>query len=241
MKYIVYGLYKKQIDTISSIDDSLYYIGITDEKNLYFRMKNHFKDCNIHKINILNKYGLNYKILWYTNTKEESEKREEFLISWFKRDIDGGILTNIALSVRDYSYLNKPISNVSRKRMQKARKKWLSKSESLKKARDCQLSVPYEQVMKLIELWANNPFESKTFFCKKHNINRGKFKDWCILYKPEYLSLSVKLKYEVFNHITLIRNEYNTLNDAIVYSAKIHNIDFKQCRSIYFSYHKKYH
>jgi hypothetical protein len=203
MNYI-YGLYKKNIAyKTNSLFEHLFYIGIAGgEKNLYHREKNHRRErSNPQKLNIIAKYDFELKILWKTHTIEDLKNREEFLIRWFGRKSDGGILTNILSSADDFSLCHKPKTEQTKKRIAKALKN-INKNHDTKIAnRDRNLTKPYQEIIDLIETWAQNPLESQQFFANKHKISRSKFKDWIRLYKPEYIGLTKRKKLEIFQSI----------------------------------------
>jgi len=203
--YYIYGLYKKNIRYEQrSLSEHLFYIGIASNKiNLYHREKNHRKEkSNPHKLNIIAKYDFELKVLWEANTKEESIEREEFLIRWFGRKKDGGILTNILLSNYDLSLCHRPKSKATKNKISKALKKINEKEEIRLANRDRNLTKPYDEIIDLIEKWSMNPLESQQSFANRHNVSRSKFKDWIRLYKPEYIGLTKKRHLEIFHSIS---------------------------------------
>lgn len=201
-KYYIYGLYKKNIEyKTNSLDEHLFYIGITSNKNLYFREKNHRRDCNIYKINIINKYDFVLKIFWEVKTRQEAEEREEFLIRWFGKINNGGILVNMLDSAHDTRYTRSFSSEETKKKLSKALKR-ANENKNIRLAnRDRNLTTPYDKVLFLIEEWAKNPLETQQSFANRHNINRSKFKDWLRLYKPEYIGLTKKMHKQIFDSI----------------------------------------
>lgn len=203
MKYYIYGLYKKNTEYKTQyLSENLFYIGITSDKNLYSRQKNHRKEkFNPFKINIINKYDFFIKILWIVDTNHEAQERESFLIRWFKRVSEGGILVNVLGSYNDTSFARSFQSEQTKKRISKALKK-ANKNKDLRIAnRDRNLTVPYNKILDFIEEWAKNPLESQESFAKRNSISRSKFKDWLKLYKPEYIGLTKKTQKEIFDKV----------------------------------------
>jgi hypothetical protein len=205
MNYI-YGLYKKNITyktNNSFLSEHLFYIGIASgDKNLYHREKNHRREkSNPQKLNIIAKYDFELRILWKTEDIEDLKNREEFLIRWFGKKSDGGLLTNVLSSAQDLSLCHKPKTEQTKKRISNALKN-INKNQDIKKAnRDRNLTKPYSEIINLIEIWATNPLESQQSFADRYKISRSKFKDWLRLYKPEYIGLTKKKKLEIFQSI----------------------------------------
>ena len=203
--HYIYGLYKKNVSNKEcSLSKHLFYIGIASNNiNLYHREKNHRKEkSNPYKLNIIAKYDFELKVLWQVNTKEEAIEREEFLIRWFGRKKDGGILTNILSSNYDLSLCHRPKSKATKNKISKALKKINQKQEIRIANRDRNLTKPHNEIINLIEKWSMNPLESQQSFANRHNVSRSKFKDWIRLYKPEYIGLTKKKHLEIFNSIT---------------------------------------
>ena len=200
----VYGLYKKNVTyKTNAIDENLFYIGITsNEKNLYHRNKNHKLDkSNPFKLNIIAKYDFELKILWKTKSNQEAKDREEFLIRWFGKRSDGGILTNILSSTYDLSLCHKPKTFATKQRISKALKKINEQRDVRLANRDRNLTKPYDEIIKLIEDWAKNPLESQQDFANRAGISRSKFKDWIRLYRPQYIGLTKRTQNEIFKSI----------------------------------------
>lgn len=239
MKYYIYGLYKKNCEyNTNSISENLFYIGITSGvKNLYHRQKNHKREkSNPHKLNIIAKYDFYLKVLWEVNTKKEAEQREEFLIRWFKRYEDGGILTNYLKSSNDLSRLQKPMSAETKSKISKALKKINSNKDSRLKNRDRNLSIPYDTIINLLDEWAKNPLESQQAFADRKKIKRSKFKDWMRLYKPEYIGLTKKIKQSIAQEI-FDYSKTNRLVDAItIVQSKYNFLPWNKIKSIYYIY-----
>jgi hypothetical protein len=219
MNYI-YGLYKKNTTyCTNTIDENLFYVGISSSnKNLYHRFKNHKREkSNPYKLNIIAKYDFELKILWSTDNIKEAKEREEFLIRWFGKKNDGGILTNILSSSDDLSICHASKTEETKRKISKALKK-INKDINIKLAnRDRNLTKPYNEIIDLIELWAKNPLESQQSFANKHGVSRSKFKDWIRLYKPEYIGLTKKKQLEIFNSIP---NKTKRKNIICEYSKK---------------------
>lgn len=192
MEHYVYGLYRKNVKyTTSSIEENLFYIGISSGDNLYFREKNHKREeSNKQKLAIVKKYDFILKIFWSVDTRLEAEEREEFLIRWFK-----GKICNICENAKDMTY--------ARSKPKKPKTCWKKHSREDRIAnRDRNLTVSHNTVLNLIEEWAKNPKESQQDFAKRHSINRSKFKDWLRLYKPEYIGLTKKWQLSKFMEIS---------------------------------------
>jgi hypothetical protein len=242
-KYYVYGLYKKNISYRTlNIEEGLFYIGITDSVNIYFREKNHSKESfNPHKLNIIKKYDFSMKILWEVENKEECKEREIFLINWFGLINEGGILSNIIKSNDDgIKRARKKITNQSKIKLSKSLKSHYSNKENIVKNRDRNLTVPYDIVIELIEEWAKNPLESQDSFAKRKGVSRSKFKDWLKLYKPEYVGLTKKIKAKIFNRIQekVIANNMK-LRDIFLEESDITGLTEKQIKGLYYNEKKK--
>jgi hypothetical protein len=209
--YYIYALYKANIIyKTNTIDEHLFYIGITSsDKNFYFRMKNHKRDkSNPYKLNTIAKYDFIVKILWNTESKQEAEEREEFLIRWFGKRIDKtGILTNILSSSKDYSRIQRTTNKETKNKISQALKKINQNNNILIANRDRNLTVPYDRVIEFLEEWAKNPLETQQSFADRNGLNRSKFKDWLRLYKPEYIGLTKKKQKEIFNNINKINKK----------------------------------
>ena len=95
MSHFIYGLYKTKHEYLTnSIEDGLYYIGITTD--IVRRKKAHIsQNDNVRKMRYIKKYGIDIRILFTCETEKEALDRESFLIKWFGRIEDGGILTNL--------------------------------------------------------------------------------------------------------------------------------------------------
>jgi len=184
MAHYVYGLFTKD-------SNKLFYIGISSgSKNLYHRQKNHMTESsNPRKMNMINKHGMCMKIIWKVKTRIDAEQREEFLIRWFGRESDGGILVNFAKHSKDTSFAYNSHTEQTRKKISTIQKKLNKKEEYRRANRDRNLTVPYDDVISLLDQWAKNPFESQTSFANRNGIKRSMFKDWLRLYKPEYIGL----------------------------------------------------
>ena len=125
------------------------------------------------------------RILWEADSREEAEDREEFLIRWLDN------LCNICASANDMSH--------ARSKPRKPRDQWKKHSDEARKAnRDRNLSVPYDEVMGIIEEWKKNPLESQQDFANRKGISRSKFKDWLRLYDPESIGLTKKTHRKIF-------------------------------------------
>lgn len=242
-KYYIYGLYKKNITyATENIEEGLFYIGITDSKNKYFREKNHRRELfNPYKLNIIKKYDFYMKILWETDSKQECEDRELFLIKWFGLINEGGILSNIIKSNEDgIKRARKKITSQSKNKLSSSLKLYYSNQENIIKNRDRNLTVPYDIVIELIEEWAKNPLESQDSFAKRKGISRSKFKDWLRLYKPEYIGLTKKIKAKIFNRIQEKVSTNNTkLCDIFLEESDITGLTEKQIKGLYYNEKKK--
>lgn len=224
MKHYVYGLYKKQVKyTTNRIDEHLFYVGISSgSKNLYFRERNHraSKD-NPHKLNTINKYDFYLRVLWETETRKEAEDREEFLIEWFRTQ-----LTNITHSAKDTSRARKRIKKGTKRRKHTTQEKIAN--------RDRNLTIPYEEVISLIEEWAQNPFETQQSFVDRKNIPRTKFKDWLRLYKPEYVGLQKKKLKEVLKQVEKEQQNIDTVEGVINRIIELTGMNYTRAKSAYY-------
>lgn len=222
MKHYVYGLYTKNTDV-----PRLFYIGISSgDKNLYHREKNHKSDiCNPHKLSTIKKYDFDLKIIWILDSREEAEQREEFLIRWF-----GTSLTNICKHSKDLTR--------ARNKQRKSKKEWKKHSkEAILANRDRNLTKPYEEIIRLIEEWKQNPLETQQSFANRKNISRSKFKDWLRLYSPESIGLTKRYQKEVFNKID---KSNKRPRDIINEFSVLTNYTYAQSKAIYYRLIKKH-
>jgi hypothetical protein len=229
-KYYVYGLYKKNVEYLTNkLDEHLFYIGITGAKRnpINRRATDHRKDRTSNKIkfNIINKYDFEIRILYTFDTKEEAEEREEFLIRWFGKIMDGRILANVLDSTKDQVYKYMSIED-KEKMVRNSTIKKRTKEERIK-ARDKNLTVPYNQVIEYLEEWVKNPLERHIDFCKRKGICVSKFKGWITLYRPEYLNLVNKIKEEILENIVKTHKDYH---EAIEYIQNKFNITRSSAR-----------
>ena len=218
MEHYIYALYTKNTEK-----PKLFYVGISSGfKNLYHREKSHKRDTyNPHKIAIIKKYDFYLQVLWTVDTREEAEEREEFLIRWFDNTI-----TNICKHSKDLSY--------AKSRPKKPRDQWKKHSlETRLENRNRNLTVPYEEVISLIEEWAQNPFETQQSFADKKRISRSKFKDWLRLYKPEYIGLQKKKLEEIIQQIKQKNNQIS-VNDTIKEIMELTGFTYSRAKSIYY-------
>jgi transposase len=227
MQYI-YGLYKKNVEYLTNkIDEHLFYIGITSGKiyNLNKRAKDHSSGrSNVVKTNIIKKYDFNIKILFTCDTREEAEEREEFLIRWFGKIIDGGILANLLDSAKDNNY-NLYVDKETKDKNAKRLSNYLQSEEGKIKNRDFHLTVPYDKVIEYIDEWAKNPFQKQSEFAKSIGVSRCKFKDWIRLYKPEYIGLKNRIINEIFEEIY---DENKKNKDLAIEFSKRTPLDYDQ-------------
>jgi hypothetical protein len=210
----------------NNISEHLFYIGITSDKNIYFREKNHrTEQQNKYKLNIINKYDFNLVILWSVDTKNEAEEREEFLIRWF-----GDQLCNICKSAKDLSH--------ARSKLKKPKSEWKKHSLEHKIAnRDRNLTIKYEKVIQLIEEWAKNPLETQQDFANRKGISRSKFKDWIRLYKPEYIGLTKRKQKEIFNSIE--NKNIKTASNIIKEFSEKSGLSYIKSKGIYYKFINK--
>lgn len=223
MQHYVYGLYKKNCAySTYHISENLFYVGISSDKNIYFRERNH-KSCNSnkHKLAIINKYDFFLKILWSLDSREEAEEREAFLIRFFKDQ-----LCNINLDSRDMTY--------ARSRTKKPKSQWKRHSlEDRISNRDRNLTIPYADIISLINEWITDPKESQTSFAKRKNISRCMFKDWLRLYFPQYLGLAKKWQLEKWNQIN---KDNKKPTDIIKELSELTGYSYIQSKSLYYRF-----
>jgi hypothetical protein len=218
MKHYVYGLYTKNTGR-----PRLFYIGISSGfKNLYHRENNHrTESCNPHKLAIIRKYDFSLQVIWTVDTREEAEEREEFLIRWF-----GDTITNICKHSKDLSY--------ARSKPKKPKNQWKKHSLKAKLAnRDRNLTIPYEEVISLIEEWAQNPFETQQSFADRKKILRSRFKDWLRLYKPEYIGLQKKKLEEIARQIKQ-NKEQKSVKHIITSIMELTGFNHGRAKSFYY-------
>lgn len=226
MKHYIYGLYKKNIEySINSLSENLFYIGISSgDKNLYYREKNH-RSClyNRHKLSIIKKYDFYLRIFWCVDTREEAEDREEFLIRCF-----GNILTNICKSSKDLTY--------ARSKPKKPKHLWKKHSEEVKIAnRNRNLTVPYEDIINIIQEWKQNPLETQQDFANRKGISRSKFKDWLRLYDPECIGLTKKIKREAFDAVYCDGEKPKETIQKLINKL---NCNYSEAKSLYYRFIK---
>lgn len=226
MKHYIYGLYKKNIEySTKNLTEHLFYIGISSgDENLYHREKNHRSDsCNKYKLSIINKYDFYLRILWCVDTRKEAEDREEFLIRWF-----GDILTNVCKHSKDLTY--------ARSRPKKPKHLWKKHSKDARIAnRDRNLTVPYEDIMDMIQEWKQNPLETQQDFANRKGINRSKFKDWLRLYAPECIGLTKKIKREAFDAVYCREEKPKETIQKLIDKL---NCSYDEAKSLYYRFIK---
>lgn len=215
MKVYIYGLYKEDFEyKTNKLDEGLFYIGIT--KNIRERCISHKSSkSNPIKKSYMNKYGFTVKILYECNSYEEALEKESFLIKWFgKIQNSTGILTNILTESGDISQYNlgKSFSSEHKKKISKSclnrdRKYWDNQ-------RNERLSLPIEEIHRILQEWQDSfPIEKKTI-CKKYNIKNNVFNWWIRKYRPDLRSLVEinKTKHiEKMSALGLSQKEYSIL------------------------------
>lgn len=215
MKIYIYGLYKENFEyKTHRIDERLFYIGIT--KNLKTRINPHKSNrSNLLKKSYIRKYGLIVKILYECESYEEALEKETFLIRWFGKIQDNtGILTNILTESNDIRQCNlgKKFSSNHRKNMSES---CLNRSEEYwQQQRNERLSIPLEDIHKILQEWEDSfPIEKKTI-CKKYNIKNNVFNWWIRKYRPDLRNLIAnnRVKHiEKMNRLGLNQTEYSQL------------------------------
>jgi predicted GIY-YIG superfamily endonuclease len=189
MKIYVYGLYKENfLYQSGKIDEGLFYIGIA--KNLKERINGHkSKNGNPIKAAYIKKYGVLIKVLYECSSYQEASEKETFLIKWFGRIQDNsGILTNILIEPNDISKANlgKTFSSDHKNNMSLAS---LNRNEDYwKNQRDKRLTVPIEEIHKILHEWENSfPIDKK--ISKKYGIKLNIFNWWIRKYRPDLRNL----------------------------------------------------
>ena len=180
MKVYIYGLYKEKFEykTVNKLDEGLFYIGIT--KNLHIRMNSH-RTCSSNPIkkSYINKYGFIVKILFECDSYEEAMEKETFLIRWFGKIAENtGILTNILTESNDIGLYNigQTFSSDHRKNMSES---CLNRSEKYwNKQRDERLTLPLEEIHKILQEWQDSFPIEKENICKKYNIKNNLLNWW---------------------------------------------------------------
>lgn len=215
MKIYVYGLYKEKFEyKTNKLDEGLFYIGIT--KDLKTRMIGHKnKRNNPIKKSYINKYGFTVKVLYECESYEEALEKETFLIRWFgKIQDDTGILTNVLTESLDIGKCNlgKKFSADHRKNMSES---CLKRSEKYwNQQRDERLSIPLDEIHRILQEWQDSFPISKTDICKKYNIKKNVFNWWIRKYRPDLRNLieNNRVKHiERMNNLGLNQKEYAEL------------------------------
>lgn len=215
MKVYIYGLYKEKFKyRTNKLEEGLFYIGIT--KNLHTRMNNH-RTCpaNPIKKSYINRYGFIVKILFECESYDEALARETFLIRWFgKIQDDTGILTNVLTESSDIGKCNLGKS-FSSNHKQKISQFCLNRSEKYwNQQRDERLSLPLEEIHKILQEWEDSfPIEKKSI-CEKYNLKNNVFNWWIRKYRPDLRNLIEhnKIKHiEKMNNLGLNQKEYAEL------------------------------
>jgi hypothetical protein len=229
-KHYVYGLYKKNVEYLTNrIDEHLFYVGITSV-SIENRAKDHKRDrvANKIKLNIINKYDFEIKSLYVCDTRIEAEEREEFLIRWFGKIMDDGILANVLDSVSDQIYRYKT-EETSIKISKSNKQRFLNHEERIK-IRDKNLTIPYDQVIEYIEEWAKDPFQKQSEFAKTIGVSRSKFKDWIRLYKPEYVGLVHNAKMDALKFAI---KHFNSVKEIVEFISNKVGISISKANSFY--------
>ena len=191
MKIYIYGLYKEKFEyKTNKLDEGLFYIGIT--KDLKTRMIGHKnKRNNPIKKSYINKYGFTVKVLYECESYEEALEKETFLIRWFgKIQDDTGILTNVLTESLDIGKCNlgKKFSSEHKSKISEA---CLNRDDKYwKNQRDDRLSLPLNEIHKILQEWQDSfPIEKKNI-CKKYNIKNNLFNWWIRKYRPDLRTLT---------------------------------------------------
>lgn len=191
MKIYIYGLYKEKFKyKTNKLDEGLFYIGIT--KNIRTRMNGHrSKGNNPIKKSYINKYGFIVKILYECASYEEALEKETFLIRWFgKIQDDTGILTNILTKSLDIGKCNigKEFSTDHRKNMSES---CLKRSEKYwNQQRDERLSLPLEEIHRILQEWQDSFPIEKESICKKYDLKKNVFNWWIRKYRSDLRNLT---------------------------------------------------
>jgi predicted GIY-YIG superfamily endonuclease/predicted transcriptional regulator len=215
MKIYVYGLYKENFEyKTNKLDEGLFYIGIT--KNLHTRMNSH-RTCSSNPIkkSYINKYGFVVKILYECDSYDEALEKESFLIRWFGKIQDNtGILTNILTESNDIGLYNvgQKLSSNYRKNISRS---CLDRNEQYwNNQRDERLSLPLEEIHKILQEWEDSFPIEKENICKKYNIKNNVFNWWIRKYRSDLRNLTYenRVKHiEKMNNLGLNQKEYAEL------------------------------
>jgi predicted GIY-YIG superfamily endonuclease/predicted transcriptional regulator len=215
MKIYIYGLYKENFEyKTNRLDEGLFYIGIT--KNLHTRMNNH-RTCSSNPIkkSYINKYGFVVKILYECDSYEKALEKESFLIRWFGKIQDNtGILTNILTESNDIGLYNvgQKLSSNHRKNISRS---CLDRNEQYwNNQRNERLSLPLEEIHKILQEWEDSFPIEKENICKKYNIKNNVFNWWIRKYRSDLRNLTYenRVKHiEKMNNLGLNQKEYAEL------------------------------
>lgn len=215
MKIYVYGLYKEKFEyKKNKLDEGLFYIGIT--KDIRTRMNGHrSKGNNPIKKSYINKYGFIVKVLYECESYEQALEKEAFLIRWFgKIQDDTGILTNVLTESLDIGKCNlgkkfctNHRKNMSESCLQRDKKYWNNQ-------RDERLTLPLEEIHKILQEWQDSFPIEKENICKKYNLKKNVFNWWIRKYRPDLRNLIEmnRVKHiEKMNNLGLNQREYSEL------------------------------
>jgi len=215
MKIYIYGLYKEKFEyKTNKLDEGLFYIGIT--KDLKIRINGHkSKGSNPIKKSYINKYGFIVKVLYEYDSYEKALEKETFLIRWFGKIQDNtGILTNVLTESSDIGKSNLGVkfssehkSKISGACLNRDDKYW-------KNQRDERLSIPLDDIHRILQEWEDSfPVEKKNI-CKKYNLKNNVFNWWIRKYRPDLRNLieNNRIKHiERMNNLGLNQKEYAEL------------------------------
>jgi predicted GIY-YIG superfamily endonuclease len=190
MKIYIYGLYKENFEyKTNKLDEGLFYIGIT--KDLKTRINGHKgKKNNAIKKSYIDKYGLIVKVLYECDSYDEALEKESFLIRWFGKIMDDtGILTNILTESQDVgrSNLGKKFASDHKQKISEA---CLNRNIGYwNNQRDERLSLPLEEIHKILQEWYDSFPIEKENICKKYNVKKNVFNWWIRKYRPDLRNL----------------------------------------------------
>jgi predicted GIY-YIG superfamily endonuclease len=212
MKVYVYGLYKKNFEyTTNKIDDGLFYIGIS--KNLKKRKNGHNSRINnpIKKAYI-NKYDYNLMVLYEYNSYEDALEMESFLIRWFGKISDNtGFLTNILTEPLDIKYCSKGSKRSTENRSEMSKVFSERPSDFWEKQRDERLTIPIEDINKILQEYEDSFPINKSDICSKYNISKKLLCEYISRYRPDLKNIEKQNKKKHIEKMLdsgLTQNEY---------------------------------
>lgn len=191
--YYVYGLYKENYNS-KTIDDGLYYVGITHDLKRRFGEHVNRKNINPIKKNYIKKYGCDIRIIWRCDSEHDAIERENFLINYYGCLINKtGFLTNVVSEIAPFPKNNtgKKVSPETRKKMSNSAIERSKSVDYLDRQRQSHLNrngYTHQRIIDILEEWEKSHLGipiTKNHILEKYNIKKSRFNWWIKKYRPD--------------------------------------------------------